>query len=247
MAPPPPPPTPLSQIAGSAQKQALAETAVSATKDGAIQKKNSTSFAAEPAPDTGSGASAAGFGSGGNASAFSPVDSLDDLQDGPHHHRQLSFSGNVNSNAESDSRLRNTSDHQSGHLKLDDVLCRSGQMQPQSAGGNAAHKLESQMHSVDPVGSIGHCLENAQASVASDTQISGVDNGSDSEYAFGWLEDEEDLALFAMPGMQAADVSGSSFQEPPSLTMMLASAAPMLMPYRAKSGNGGDAGSDTHI
>ncbi|KAJ2599176.1 hypothetical protein GGF39_002347, partial [Coemansia sp. RSA 1721] len=248
MAPPPPPPTPLSQIAGSAQKQALAETAVSATKDGAIQKKNSTSFAAEPAPDTGSGASAAGFSSGGKASAFSPVNSLSDLQDGPHHHRQLSFSGNVISDAESDSRLQSTPGQQSDHLKLDDMLSRSGQMQSQSAGGNAAHKLESQMHSVDPVGSSGHCLENAQASVASDTQMSGVDNGSDSdEYAFGWLEDEEDLALFAMPGMQAADVSGSSFQEPPSLTMMLASAAPMLMPYRTKSGNGGDAGSDTHI
>ncbi|KAJ2704821.1 hypothetical protein FB645_002930 [Coemansia sp. IMI 203386] len=247
MAPPPPPPTPLSQIAGSTQKQALAEITVSTAKEGATHKKSNASFAPEPAPDTGSGASAAGFSSGGKASAFSPVNSLSDLQDGPHHHRQLSFSGNAISDAESDSRLRNTPGQQSDHLKLDDMLSRSDQMQPQSAGGNAAHKLESQMHSVDPVGSIGHCLENAQASVASDTQMSGVDNGSDSEYAFGWLEDEEDLALFAMPGMQAADVSGSSFQEPPSLTMMLASAAPMLMPYRTKSGNGGDAGSDTHI
>ncbi|KAJ2212232.1 hypothetical protein EV179_004859 [Coemansia sp. RSA 487] len=53
-------------------------------------------------------------------------------------------------------------------------------------------------------------------------------DGSDCGYAFGWLEDEEDLLLFADP-----DLASSGFHRPPSMTMVLASSSPMLMPYRS--------------
>ncbi|KAJ1892152.1 hypothetical protein LPJ81_005611 [Coemansia sp. IMI 209127] len=51
--------------------------------------------------------------------------------------------------------------------------------------------------------------------------------GSDCGYAFGWLEDEEDLLLFADP-----DLESSGFRRPPNMTMVLASSSPMLVPYR---------------
>ncbi|KAJ2882864.1 hypothetical protein H4R27_003147 [Coemansia aciculifera] len=51
-------------------------------------------------------------------------------------------------------------------------------------------------------------------------------DAADSIYAFGWLEDDEDLALFAMPELSTRDVQ-------PSMTMMLAASAvsPMLRPF----------------
>ncbi|KAJ2508902.1 hypothetical protein H4217_008453 [Coemansia sp. RSA 1939] len=51
-------------------------------------------------------------------------------------------------------------------------------------------------------------------------------DAADDGYAFGWLEDEEDLLLFADPDMQT-----SSFGRPPNMTMVLASSSPMLMPF----------------
>ncbi|KAJ2355447.1 hypothetical protein GGF43_002682 [Coemansia sp. RSA 2618] len=59
-------------------------------------------------------------------------------------------------------------------------------------------------------------------------------NGSDTGYAFGWLEDEEDLSLFTMPEIEEAD------DQQPSMTMLLASTSPMLMPLRSKSDIGSD-------
>ncbi|KAJ2664110.1 hypothetical protein IW148_002168 [Coemansia sp. RSA 1199] len=59
-------------------------------------------------------------------------------------------------------------------------------------------------------------------------------NTSDIGYAFGWLEDEEDLSLFAMPNIDEAD------DLQPSMTMLLASNSPMLMPFRTKSDVGSD-------
>ncbi|KAJ2114323.1 hypothetical protein IW146_003181 [Coemansia sp. RSA 922] len=51
-------------------------------------------------------------------------------------------------------------------------------------------------------------------------------DAADSIYAFGWLEDDEDLALFAMPELSTRDAQ-------PSMTMMLAASAvsPMLRPF----------------
>ncbi|KAJ2502784.1 hypothetical protein GGH96_000801 [Coemansia sp. RSA 1972] len=59
-------------------------------------------------------------------------------------------------------------------------------------------------------------------------------NTSDIGYAFGWLEDEEDLSLFAMSNIDEAD------DQQPSMTMLLASNSPMLMPFRTKSDVGSD-------
>ncbi|KAJ2608333.1 hypothetical protein H4S08_004492 [Coemansia sp. RSA 1365] len=66
------------------------------------------------------------------------------------------------------------------------------------------------------------------------------DGGHESEsvYAFDWLEDAEDLALFAMPEINP--VNDIQQQQQPSMTMVLASSSPMLMPFRT----GSDAGSD---
>ncbi|KAJ2909757.1 hypothetical protein GGI21_001558 [Coemansia aciculifera] len=52
-----------------------------------------------------------------------------------------------------------------------------------------------------------------------------------SIYAFGWLEDDEDLALFAMPELATSDA------HQPSMTMMLAASAvsPMLRPIGPSS------------
>ncbi|KAJ1998515.1 hypothetical protein H4R26_005432, partial [Coemansia thaxteri] len=50
--------------------------------------------------------------------------------------------------------------------------------------------------------------------------------GSEGIYAFDWLEESEDLALFSIPELSAGDSQ-------PSMTMMLTSASPMLMPYSA--------------
>ncbi|KAJ1725803.1 hypothetical protein LPJ53_000064 [Coemansia erecta] len=71
---------------------------------------------------------------------------------------------------------------------------------------------------------------------------------SDGEYAFGWLEDEEDLSLFAMPGL-SADGNAVGSQEPLSMTMVLASASPMLMPFKASAngGSGSGGGSEPHL
>ncbi|KAJ2304823.1 hypothetical protein IWW55_002245 [Coemansia sp. RSA 2706] len=59
-------------------------------------------------------------------------------------------------------------------------------------------------------------------------------NGSDTGYAFGWVEDEEDLALFAMPSIDESE------DQQPSLTMLLAANSPMLMPYRSESDVGSE-------
>ncbi|KAJ2492967.1 hypothetical protein IWW37_000971 [Coemansia sp. RSA 2050] len=55
---------------------------------------------------------------------------------------------------------------------------------------------------------------------------SSAADAADGIYAFGWLEDDEDLALFAMPEL-------STHSAQPSMTMMLAasSASPMLRPF----------------
>ncbi|KAJ1729628.1 hypothetical protein LPJ61_003429 [Coemansia biformis] len=58
-------------------------------------------------------------------------------------------------------------------------------------------------------------------------------DASDTGYAFDWLEDDEDLSLFAMP-----DIGTGDAVQQPSMTMLLASSSPMLMPLRT----GGDAG-----
>ncbi|KAJ2648758.1 hypothetical protein IWW40_003701 [Coemansia sp. RSA 1250] len=50
---------------------------------------------------------------------------------------------------------------------------------------------------------------------------------SDTAYAFEWLEDEEDLSLFTMPYDEAED-------QQPSLTMLLASSSPMMMPFKSR-------------
>ncbi|PIA14023.1 hypothetical protein COEREDRAFT_89095 [Coemansia reversa NRRL 1564] len=67
------------------------------------------------------------------------------------------------------------------------------------------------------------------------------DGGHESEsvYAFDWLEDAEDLGLFAMPGINPAN--DIQQQQQPSMTMVLASSSPMLMPFKT----GSDAGSES--
>ncbi|KAI8320457.1 hypothetical protein GQ54DRAFT_214537 [Martensiomyces pterosporus] len=70
-------------------------------------------------------------------------------------------------------------------------------------------------------------------------------SGNSSEYAFGWVETEEDLALFSMPELTPGDGSSGA------AAMVLASASPMLMPFRADTlqpaASGSDVGSDTHL
>ncbi|KAJ2844518.1 hypothetical protein IWW36_005155 [Coemansia brasiliensis] len=51
---------------------------------------------------------------------------------------------------------------------------------------------------------------------------------SDTAYAFEWLEDEEDLSLFTMP------YSDETEDHQPSLTMLLASSSPMMMPFKSR-------------
>ncbi|KAJ2635139.1 hypothetical protein GGF44_003389 [Coemansia sp. RSA 1694] len=67
--------------------------------------------------------------------------------------------------------------------------------------------------------------------VASSSAADAVAAAADSIYAFGWLEDDEDLALFAMPELS------STHDAPPSMTMMLAASAvsPMLRPFGGSS------------
>ncbi|KAJ2160916.1 hypothetical protein GGF46_001901 [Coemansia sp. RSA 552] len=64
------------------------------------------------------------------------------------------------------------------------------------------------------------------------------DDESDTGYAFGWLEDEEDLSLFAMPTIGEAD---DQQQQQPSLTMVLASTSPAMLPFRTADSLGPDA------
>ncbi|KAJ2453408.1 hypothetical protein EV183_002265 [Coemansia sp. RSA 2336] len=51
---------------------------------------------------------------------------------------------------------------------------------------------------------------------------------SDTAYAFEWLEDEEDLSLFTMPYDETEE-------QQPSLTMLLASSSPMMMPFKSRA------------
>ncbi|KAJ2883620.1 hypothetical protein FB639_002136 [Coemansia asiatica] len=231
MAPPPPPPTPLSQIASNTHRRSSMDTTSATAMEPSVYSSMDTMLE-----------SSNGVAKDANSkvSAFSAFSSQTNIQSGSgyYYRRQLSFSGSAASDAEID--------QQPSHHSL---LGRSNQMQPRSSAENVAEGLESQLCTDDPARSnTTDYVETAQTTASTDPSMSGVDNGSDCEYAFGWLEDEDDLALFAMPELQNADGSGSSsFQEPQSLTMMLASAGPMLMPYRAKNSNGGDAGSDTHF
>ncbi|KAJ2830075.1 hypothetical protein GGI24_001987, partial [Coemansia furcata] len=57
-------------------------------------------------------------------------------------------------------------------------------------------------------------------------RVVAADAAAEGMYAFGWLEDDDDLALFAMPELSTRDA-------PPSMTMMLAASAvsPMLRPF----------------
>ncbi|KAJ2076529.1 hypothetical protein H4R24_005649 [Coemansia sp. RSA 988] len=94
---------------------------------------------------------------------------------------------------------------------------------------------------------VSDCSETATNTTTPMTLASGngvgfqTDDGgreSESEYAFDWLEDEEDLALFAMPEISHAN--DIQQQQQPSMTMVLASSSPMLMPFRT----GSDVGSE---
>ncbi|KAJ2809295.1 hypothetical protein H4R20_000198 [Coemansia guatemalensis] len=93
------------------------------------------------------------------------------------------------------------------------------------------------------------CSESAAGTATSMALKSGngvgfqTDDGgheSESEYAFDWLEDEEDLALFAMPEIHHANEIQQPQQQQPSMTMILASSSPMLMPFRTGSDGGSE-------
>ncbi|KAJ1962853.1 hypothetical protein GGI12_002401 [Dipsacomyces acuminosporus] len=77
---------------------------------------------------------------------------------------------------------------------------------------------------------------------------SDAGGGNSAEYAFGWLENEEDLALFSMPELTPGG-NGNSSRNPAA--MVLASASPMLMPFRTdalqSAASGSDVGSDSHF
>ncbi|KAJ2622966.1 hypothetical protein GGI26_002767 [Coemansia sp. RSA 1358] len=66
---------------------------------------------------------------------------------------------------------------------------------------------------------------------AEGTQMDADDERSECGYTFDWLEDEADLSLFAKPDLAADDMH-------PSMTMVLASASPMLVPFNSANNNG---------
>ncbi|KAJ2726464.1 hypothetical protein GGI07_000602 [Coemansia sp. Benny D115] len=66
----------------------------------------------------------------------------------------------------------------------------------------------------------------------------GHTDAADDGYAFGWLEDSEDLALFAMPELSSATGNENHMHR-----VLLASASPMLAPFRPTGGNRSDAAS----
>ncbi|KAJ1953438.1 hypothetical protein EC988_002997 [Linderina pennispora] len=72
------------------------------------------------------------------------------------------------------------------------------------------------------------------------TRAGSASSGSD--YVFGWLEDEDDLALFAMPELTPGG-------DPTPRAMVLASASPMMMPFKSPTSSGNDVngGSDPHF
>ncbi|KAJ2715358.1 palmitoyltransferase swf1 [Coemansia spiralis] len=71
------------------------------------------------------------------------------------------------------------------------------------------------------------------SAAAAAAAMAAAGDASDTGYAFDWLEDDEDLSLFAMPEIDA----GNAVHQP-SLTMLLASSSPMLMPLRTGSDGG---------
>ncbi|KAJ1936299.1 hypothetical protein FBU59_005098, partial [Linderina macrospora] len=73
------------------------------------------------------------------------------------------------------------------------------------------------------------------------TRTGSASSGSD--YVFGWLEDEDDLALFAMPELTPGG-------DPTPRAMVLASASPMMVPFKSaasSSANDANGGSDPHF
>ncbi|KAJ1897632.1 hypothetical protein LPJ66_003250 [Kickxella alabastrina] len=224
--PPPPPPTPLSSIAGSAQRETVDLSNPAALISPMIMlQRNQHSQQAENMSAMGmiqamsTGISGVDSVNGAGVSGMARADSQHER------HRQLVASGVVTEPGTPWETLSQHSDHSEV-----------------AAASAAAARLAGDSRMGTGAGDSGGMSKDHILDGMHDVDMAGLgDDGDGCGYAFGWLEDDEDLGLFAMPKLS----TGSSRQQP-SMTMVLASTSPMLMPFMAGggagSGSGGGAG-----
>ncbi|KAJ1937644.1 hypothetical protein GGF37_005118, partial [Kickxella alabastrina] len=220
--PPPPPPTPLSSVAGSAQRETVDLSNPAALISPMLMlQRNQYSQKAENMSAMGmiqamsAGISGVDSVNGAGVSGIARADSQHER------HQQLVASGAVPEPGTPWETLSQHSDHSEVTAASAEVarLADSSRMDTGAgdSGGMSKDHILDGMHDVDMAG-LG-------------------DDGGGCGYAFGWLEDDEDLGLFAMPELS----TGSSRQQP-SMTMVLASTSPMLMPFMAGGGAGSGSG-----